>query len=271
MRGVAAALLILLASAAFGQDRAATLAEIRQELTGLSRELALLRAELAPAAEDAEPPGPAARGPLERIDAIERELRRLTARAEELEFRLNRIVEDGTNRIDDLRFRLTELEGGDPARIPDTPPLGGETALPAALAPAPAEPELAVRESADFEAAVALAHTGAAGEALGALDTFLASYPESPLTAEAHLFRGRTLERLGQPREAGRAYLESYTRAEPVDPGLAAEALAALGATLAGLGQLREACLTLGQAPARFPGTEGAAAATTTLAGLDCP
>lgn len=270
MKRLALLALIAFTTPASAQDRAASLADIRAEIAVLSGEIAGLRAELS-ASEGAAGGAPAEGGALARLDAIERELRRLTARTEELEFRIRRIVEDGTNRIDDLRFRLTELEGGDPMRLPETPSLGGEAALPDSLPEPESAPELAVGEAADFEAAVAQAQTGAPAEAVAALDQFLASYPESPFAAEAHLFRGRALERLGQPREAGRAYLTSYTRAETSAPGLAAEALAALGSTLAGLGQTEEACLTLAQVPARFPGTTGARSAETVLAGITCP
>ena len=75
---------------------------------------------------------------LERIDAMEAELRRLTGRTEELENRINRVVADGTNRVGDLEFRLCELEQGcEIGSLGLTPNLGGDdgVAPPAATPP----------------------------------------------------------------------------------------------------------------------------------------
>ena len=268
----AAVLMVALALPAAAQDRAATLADIRQQITVLEVELQSLRRELSTTGTAMEDAADADGGPIPRLDAVEGALRTLTARIEELEFRIDRVVSDGTNRIDDLKFRLTELEGGDVGQIPPTLPLGGG-ALPPPVTPipSPATPELAVGEQADFDAAVALTRDGTPADALAAFDSFVENYPRSPLSAEAQLMRGDMLVEVGNPTQAGRAFLESYTLAELDDPGLAAEALLKLGQTLADLGQTPEACVALGQVPARFAGTAAADAADTALAGLDCP
>ena len=125
------AVLGLLPASATAQDRAATLADIRQQITVLSVEIQSLRRELSTTASAMG--GTSGGTSLERLDAIEAELRRLTADTEELQFRISKVVEDGTNRIDDLQFRLTELEGGDVAKLPKTQPLGG--GAPEAAAP----------------------------------------------------------------------------------------------------------------------------------------
>lgn len=253
------------------QDRAATLADIRQHLTVLKVEIDGLKRELSTTGTAMGDAG-YGQGPLARLDAIEAELRRLTAQSEEMQYRINRIVEDGTNRIGDLEFRLTELEGGDLGAIGQTQPLGGG-ALPEPNTPIPPPAdavELAVGEQADFDAAVKLAREGTPADAHEALARFVDTYPRSPLAAEAHLFRGDALAALGNPTQAGRAYLESYTLAELENPGLAAEALYKLGDTLEGLGQTPEACITLGQVIAGFPGTKAASDAETRLSGLTC-
>jgi tol-pal system protein YbgF len=270
MRLVAAgAALLLTALPLFAQDRAATLADIRQELSVLSVELRGLRQELSTSGSAMQ--ATASGGPLERLDAIEREVRRLTAKSEELEFRINRVVEDGTNRIGDLEFRLTELEGGDLGQLGATPPLGGKSGLAQPPAPAPSQAvQLAVGEQADFEAAMRLAEAGNQAEALAGLDRFIEAYPRSPLSAEAQLYRGKALTELGNLPQAGRAYLESYTLAEVADPGIAAEALYSLGLTLSALGQTQEACVTLGQVGAVYPGTTAAQNASAALSGLSC-
>ncbi|MCA8884934.1 MAG: tetratricopeptide repeat protein [Rhodobacteraceae bacterium] len=269
----AAIALLLPGHAAWAQDRAATLADIRQNLTVLSVELQGLKRELSTTGTAmSNGSATSGEGPLARLDAIESELRRLTATTEELSHRIDRVVQDGTNRIGDLEFRLTELEGGDLGAVGQTAPLGGELPLPSTPLPPPApQVELAVGEQADFDAAVALMTEGTPADAHDALNRFLETYPRSPLAAEAHLFRGDTLKALGNPSQAGRAYLESYTLAELSNPGLAAEALYKLGDTLAGLDQVHEACITLGQVGAAFPGTKAAEQAQSRLGGLICP
>jgi TolA-binding protein len=255
---------------ASAQDRAATLADIRQQITVFEVDLQSLRRELSTTGT-AMTEADTNAGPIARLDAIEGELRRLTAATEELQFRVDRIVGDGTNRIDDLKFRLTELEGGDVAQIPPTLPIGGGALAAPPPVPEVAAPQLAVGEQADFDAALALGTDGTPADALTALDAFVGTYPRSPMMAEAQLYRGDMLVQLGNAASAGRAYLESYTLAELSDPGLAAEALFKLGGTLADLGQTAEACVALGQVPARFPGTTAAQQAGVRLATLSCP
>ena len=120
---------------------AQTLADVRQELTVLNVEVQKLRRELSTTggASVAVTGGSV----LERVNAMESELQRLTSKTEELENRINRVVTDGTNRIGDLEFRLVELEGGDVGSLGQTSTLGGGE-KPATMAPAtplPAPPQ----------------------------------------------------------------------------------------------------------------------------------
>ncbi|OSP56532.1 tetratricopeptide repeat protein [Pseudoruegeria sp. SK021] len=270
IRGGIAAIVLTLSGPALGQDRTATLADIRQQMTVMSVELQNLRRELSTTGSGMTATQSAA--PLERVDGLEKELRRLTAKTEELEFRIRKIVEDGTNRLDDLNFRVTELEGGDLGNLGRTEALGGGFPMPSTPIPMPEPtPELAVGEQADFDRAMELSQSGTPADAFAALNQFVDTYPRSPLSAEAHLYRGKALNKLGDLGNAGRAYLESYTQAEQSDPGLAAEALYNLGLTLSELKQVPEACITLGQVSAQFPGTTAATNAQTSLAGLTCP
>ena len=101
-----------------------TLADIRQELTMLYVEVQRLRRELSTTGSAGIQTG--GDTVLERMSVIESELQRLTSKTEQLEFRVNRIVEDGTNRIGDLEFRLVELEGGDIGALGETTTLGGD-------------------------------------------------------------------------------------------------------------------------------------------------
>ena len=47
---------------------------------------------------------------LDRINSIEKELINITSQVENLQYRIERIVRDGTNHISDIRFRLCDIE-----------------------------------------------------------------------------------------------------------------------------------------------------------------
>ena len=96
---------------AFGQGPAASLADIRQEISLLNGELVDLKQELLRSSDIlSRQEGLSVFG---RLSEVEAQVTRLTGQSEALELRINRIVADGTNRVGDLEFRLTELEGGD--------------------------------------------------------------------------------------------------------------------------------------------------------------
>lgn len=256
------------------QSRDETLADIRQELSVLFVEVQRLKRELSTTG-GVEMPS-AGGSALQRIDAIEAELQRLTARAEEMEHRIQRVVEDGTRRIGDLEFRLVELEGGDVSQLGETTTLGGESiALPATLPPPAPAPdtaqtgaELAVGERADFDAARQALQEERNGDAAEMFARFNETYPGSPLSGEAHFLRGEALWAMGETSEAARAYLESFS-GSPGGPR-APEALVKLGLALEDLGQTREACVTLGEVGQRFPGSEAALDADAAIDAIGC-
>lgn len=241
------------------QDRAQTLADIRQQLVVLSQDIQGLRRELS--TTGLPPTAAGGTSALARIDAIEGALRDLTAQTEALENRVNRIVADGTNRIDDLRFRLTELGGGDISTISPTPPLGGEAPAQPAPASAPTGPgdggaQLAVAEQDAFDRARAALDAGDYETAGQLFEAFAQDFPGGPLTAKAHFFRGQALAAEGRTAAAARAYLDSFS-GEP-EGELAPDALLQLGRSLGDLGQGQDACVTLGEVGARFPGSAAA-------------
>jgi len=244
-----------------------TLADIRQELSVLFVEMQRLKRELSTTGA----PGTTVAGEtvLDRLNAIEGELQRLTARTEELEFRVDSIVRDGTNRIGDLEFRLVELEGGDVSQLGETSTLGGETLQPAAQPATPSAPtELAVGEEADFRSAQDAMEDGDYVQAIALLDGFNQTYPGSPLAAAASLLRGEALNQLGDTREAARAFLESYTTAP--DGPVAPQAVLELGTALGKLGKTREACVTLGEVSVRYPTSEAVSGAQAEMTNLGC-
>ncbi|WP_204113378.1 tol-pal system protein YbgF [Shimia biformata] len=252
-----------------------TLADIRQQLTLLYGDVQRLKRELSTTGGVF---GQSTGGgsALERMDLIERELQRLTNKTEELEFRIQRVVEDGTNRVGDLEFRLVELEGGDVSTLGETTTLGGdvETGSPStggsnAGSGTVAQPtELAVGERADFDRATAALEGSDFQSASDQFAAFTTTYPGSPLESEAHLRRGQALEGLEQLTGAARAYLESYSR-NPTG-ATAPEALYRLGATLGRLNQQNEACVTLGEVGYRYPDSSYAGDADTEMLRLGC-
>ncbi|MGC1496787.1 MAG: tol-pal system protein YbgF [Sulfitobacter sp.] len=256
--------------ALYAQD-GQTLADVRQELTILNVEVQKLRRELSTTGAVSVQTGSGS--VLERVNAMESELQRVTSKTEELENRINRVVSDGTRRIADLEFRLVELEGGDISTLGQTSTLGGEdqTTTQAPLT-APSTPtdtaSLAVGEKADFERAQAAL---ASGDFRGAADqfaTFNQTYPGGPLAAEADLRRGEALSSIGDTKEAARAFLASFT-AEPVGP-VAPASLFELGRALGQLGQTQEACVTLSEVAVRFPDSPAVAQATAERTKIGC-
>lgn len=259
MRALWILAVVLAPSMALAQDRAQTLADIRQQLVVLSQDIQGLRRELS--TTGLPPTAVGGASALARMDAIESALRDLTAKTEALENRVNRIVADGTNRIDDLRFRLTELEGGDISKMGDTPPLGGEApGLPPPAAPTPdaasGGAQLALTEQADFDRAREALEAGEYETAQQRFAAFAQDFPAGPLTSKAHFYRGQALAAQGQTAAAARAYLDSFS-GEP-EGELAPDALLQLGRSLGDLGQMQDACVTLGEVGARFPGSAAA-------------
>ncbi|MEO0634424.1 MAG: tol-pal system protein, partial [Pseudomonadota bacterium] len=102
LSGLVLAMGMVFPHGAMAQDDA-TLADIRQELTVLYVEVQRLKRELSTTGGAGSSVGTG--DTFDRIAAIESELQRLTGKSEELEFRIGRVIEDGTNRIGDLEFR----------------------------------------------------------------------------------------------------------------------------------------------------------------------
>ncbi|MEM9350879.1 MAG: tol-pal system protein YbgF [Pseudomonadota bacterium] len=261
------ALVLVLLAAPVGAQQQETLADLRQELSVLFVDVQRLKQELNTTGAAT---GAGSGSVLDRLNAIESEIQRLTSKSEELEFRIDRIVRDGTNRIGDLEFRICELEEEcDIAALGETPTLGGVDAAPEAPAqPAPDTSGLTVNENTDFQAAQTALANGEFAVAADGFESFVATYPGGPLTIDAQYFQGEAHEGLGEMRAAARAYLAAFT-ADPVGPR-APDALYKLGASLGSLGQQAEACVTLSEVINRFPGGEAAAQATSTQGALGC-
>jgi tol-pal system protein YbgF len=266
---------------ALAQDKAQTLADLKAELAQMSADFNTLKAELVQSG--AASTGAAGGDALQRLDTIEAELSRVTARAEEIELKLNRVVSDGTNRLGDIEYRLCEqIEGCDPDALPETPVLGGDVggaAAPADTAAAPADtaaadttgadaPDMAMGEKNDFDRAKGVLGQGDFQAAADQFAAFTQSYPGSPLTQEAQFSRAEALTKLGDTAGSARSYLEAFS-GKPEGP-FAAESLLKLGQALGTLGQTPDACVTLAEVGNRFPDTIHATNAQVSMQGLAC-
>ncbi|SHG87438.1 tetratricopeptide repeat protein [Marivita hallyeonensis] len=255
--------------APLGVQASETLADIRQDMSVLFVELQKLKRELSTT-------GPSTvalpAGALDRINAIEAELQRLTAKTEELDFRVGQVAEDGARRLGDLEFRLCELEADcDLGSLGRVPTLGGEAETSAPVAqPVPQTPgtELAVGEETDFRRAGEALAQGDFQSAADQFATFRQTYPGGPLEAQALVAEGRALEGLGNLRDAARRYLDAY--AGYPDDAAGPEALWRLGAALGDLGNVAEACVTLSEVAGRYPGSTAIAEAEAQKARFGC-
>ena len=285
-RAALAAVLALAAVPAMAQQPppGASVADLRAELATLSGQVQQLRDQLVQRGAGGGLPAEAADA-LTRLDQLEAELRRITARVEVLTNDLDRIVSEASNRIGEVEFRLAELEGGTPPPpAADTPLLGGGLT---ALRPRPREgqggavtggdtppgagpgAQLTVTERSDFDAAVAAAEAGEHARATELFGAFLATYPGGPLAGEAQFRRGQSQEALSDWRGAARSYLDAFSGA-PRDP-IARQALYRLAISLNALGSTGDACLTLTEVEIRYPGSDVAADVPARRAEFRCP
>ncbi|MFK7938605.1 MAG: tetratricopeptide repeat protein [Roseovarius sp.] len=253
-----------------------TLADIRQELSVLYVEIQKLNRELSTTGSAGTATGGTSL--LERVNTIESELARLTAKTEELEFNIKAVVKDGTNRIGDLEFRLCELEADcDLGQLSEGTTLGGVDVTGSSgggggttPATTPTEPgvELAVGEKADFDAAEEALAAGNWAEAASLLENYRRNYPGGPLADKAGIMRGDALEGAGDLTGAARAYLDVFSTTP--DGAQAPDALYNLGRALGQLGQTNEACMTLGEVEVRFPSADAVLEARSTMQNLGC-
>lgn len=274
----------------------------RQTLADIQADLNRVKAEVEGLKQELQPTGttvinlPAGSAVPDQINAIEAELQQLTAQTEALQNRINRVVTDGTNRIADLQFRLTDALGGDTSKIGKATPIGGGT-MPAAgaaagagagaaatgtTAAAPAAgsggdatdqsgqsgPPLAVGEQADFDKAKAAYEANDFKKAADLFASFAQTYTGGQLTGEALYMRGQALSRMGDTANAARAYLNSFS-SYPKGPK-APDALTKLGVSLGKLGQTKDACTTLGQVSVRYPSSGAVVDAAQAMQSLGC-
>lgn len=223
--------------------QAETLEDVRKDIASLSTLMQELRNELLSTGNggvSSNSVGPM----LQRLNNLEAELSAALGEVETIQHRIGQIAEDGTRRIGDLEFRLTELEGGDTSNLGTTPVLGGETAT------QPAQ-QFTSDEQRSFTEAQALFDAGNFQAAAESYNNFVSTYPGGPLTSEAQFRRGHALVGMEDWGGAARSFLDSFSGAP--DGPWAAESLFELSASLGQLGQVDQACLTLDEIRNRYP------------------
>ncbi|MDF2233556.1 tol-pal system protein YbgF [Albimonas sp. CAU 1670] len=198
------------------------------------------------------------------VQALEDEVRRLNGRIQELEHKLNQLAADGGQRINDLDWRVTTIEGGDPSLVGDPTPLGQAGPRPSSSGGG----AVAVSEQVALDDAEQALASGDYAGARARLLQFLAQYPDGPLTPEAEHKLGRAQLELGQTREAAQTFLTNVT-AYP-QARSAPDSLAYLGVALGRLNQVNEACMTLAEVGARYPGSGAVSTAEAERGRLGC-
>ncbi|WP_339820260.1 tetratricopeptide repeat protein [uncultured Paracoccus sp.] len=250
---------------------ATTLADMRQQVTQLRSQLQGLRGELvASGAAGFQAAGGASA--IDRMNAMEAQLMRLTNQAEQLQNRINRIAGDSERRLSDLEFRLCEAEPGCDLSALTVPQ--AQAGLSPQLAPsAPADggagqPASTAAEQTDFDAARAAMDAGDHARAAQMFADVAETHAGGPLTAEALFLRGQALDLAGQPRDAAAAWLEGFA-ADP-DGARAGESLLGIARVIEAQGDATAACLYLAEIPARFPGSPQAVEAEGHVTRLGC-
>ena len=116
--------------------------------------------------------------------------------------------------LGDMQFRIIELEGGDITNIPDIAIIDeGSSTIDNNNQGTTDNTgvELATSEQGDFDRAVAAVEAGDHADAVAKLDQFLLTYPDGPLSGEAHYWRAEALAEQGDWSNAARAFLESFS------------------------------------------------------------
>lgn len=293
MRGVVLAALLMAAGPVVAQDavqgsgdaaattaaQPRTLADLRADLTSLGAELKSLRAELnASGAAGFQAAG--GDSAIDRMNAMEREIARLTGETERLRNRIDKVVRDGTNRIGDIEFRLCEMEDGCDLGALTTPTLGDPAmgdggGLGLGLTPGAdpavtpqADVPLTREEKADFQAASAALAAGDFAQAAALFGAFAAAHAGSPAAPEALFLRGAALDSAGDAKGATAAWLQAFAAA-PTGPR-APDALLGLSRVSAAGRPASQGCVYLDELTTRFAGTPQADEAAKRAAAAGC-
>lgn len=266
-----------------------SLAEMQAALRAVASDLQGLRAELlASGATGFEAAG--GDSAIDRMNAMEAQIARLTDQTEQLSNRIKRVVADGTNRIGDIEFRLCEMDPNCDLGALMTAELGkqGGGAMPADISGVVQQPsDISAQtlppmedpvagaappteeEAREFASARRAIEAGEWQTAIEELNHLTSAHAGGPLTAEALYLKGIALEANSQVEPAAEAWLTAFAAA-PDGPRAAASLLALSGAMIA-LDTPADACPHLAELARRFPAAPEAADAASLSAEAACP
>lgn len=262
-----------------------SIADLRADLDILAGELQALRRMLKASGAQGYA-GAGGADALVRMDRMEATLRRLTDRTETAGNRVEALAADMARRIDDLEFRLCELDaqcdlgalmsadgGGDSHRGPVNIDLGGGVAGSASpiwdgAASGLFDLPVSAAERSDFDAAQALSQAGDHAAAAFAFGEVAEDHAGGPLFAEARFREGQELLAIGDRRGASRAWTDVFA----ADPSgmRAPDALLGVARITAESGQVEPACLFLSEIMLRYGELPRMAEAAQLHADLDC-
>ena len=240
-----------LSTVSFSQDR--TLSDIRAELPTLFGEIKSLELELRTSKIE----NLIIKGEhLDRINSIEKELISIISQVENLQYRIERIVRDGTNHISDIRFRLCDIEfdcnienfsqgntlGKPEVRLKET------SINPEIFKGVPAleRNELYLIES--------LLRAGNSTGVVEQLEVFLDTYTNGKIRMEIMFLLGKALMVKEQWSKAAKTYLDIYSSFSKVPR--TGEALYFLSVSFVELNQFERACLMLTELRIQYPDSD---------------
>ena len=241
--------IILAITILFGINLERALAEtpvesLRLELSLLGSQIEDLRSALLSPEVRSLAPGDAGIALL-RLDALEAKVRATVGRVEALEFHLQILSKDAKHRIREFGLRLSELEGESVERVKDS--IHG---LKQSGAKQDNVEEIS-NETLAFDSGIISYNSENYELAIKQFQAFLQTYPSSINIPEVYYWLGVSKLAVGDYKSAASDLLESFSLAPS---GLFAwKALLRLASALGDLGQIEQACLTLGELKSRFP------------------
>ncbi|MEM7268535.1 MAG: tol-pal system protein YbgF [Pseudomonadota bacterium] len=215
---------------------------------------------------------------LDRIQELENEIQRLTSENERLQNKLRTQEGQSKLKLEDLEYRIIELEGGDPSILfqqeetGTAPTIGDQGAAPAeegaqltAVQQATVRPlgstssgGAASPEQAEYQAGVNAVRQGNASEGKALLGSFVTKYPDSDLAGDAYYWLGESYFISGDYQAAASRFLDAATLYPNSDT--APNSMVRLGVALNRIGQVSVACSTLKEVQRRYPGASAAVA-----------
>ena len=209
-----------------------------------------------------------------RLGGLDRQMRQLTGKIEEMEFQQSRLISDLGKLLEDINFRFRELEqkAAAAAKEQTAVPVPRSSPFVETKSPQEAEEQLRKAEAQErqfkakieaarlptrspeeqYEFAQDLMRRGDYAAAEKAFSGFIAAYPDHVLTGNAQYWLGETFYvRKDYPR-AAEAFLIGYQKYG--DGAKGPDSLLKLGLTMAGMDQNEEACTILRELEIRYLG-----------------